>query len=40
MTDPQQESVEQKEEGFMTHLLELRDRLMRAAGAVILQPMN
>ena len=36
MTEPTNDPLnELKEEGFVTHLVELRDRLMRAAGAVI-----
>ena len=37
MTDSQQkDDAGQKEEGFVTHLVELRDRLMRAAASVII----
>lgn len=37
MTDSQQkDEAGQKEEGFVTHLIELRDRLMRAAASVII----
>ncbi|MBU6303928.1 MAG: twin-arginine translocase subunit TatC [Betaproteobacteria bacterium] len=37
MTDSQQkDEASQKEEGFVTHLIELRDRLMRAAASVII----
>ncbi|MFM7284671.1 MAG: twin-arginine translocase subunit TatC [Betaproteobacteria bacterium] len=37
MTDSQQkDEAGQKEEGFVTHLVELRDRLMRAAASVII----
>jgi sec-independent protein translocase protein TatC len=37
MTDPQpKDEAGQKEEGFVTHLIELRDRLMRAAASVII----
>jgi sec-independent protein translocase protein TatC len=37
MADSQQPNdTAQKEEGFVTHLIELRDRLMRAAGSVII----
>jgi len=37
MTDSEQkDEAGQKEEGFVTHLVELRDRLMRAAASVII----
>ena len=37
MTDPHQDhDATQKEEGFVTHLIELRDRLIRSAAAVII----
>ena len=37
MADSQQPNdTAQKEEGFVTHLIELRDRLIRAAGSVII----
>lgn len=37
MTDSEQkDDAAQKEEGFVTHLVELRDRLMRAAASVII----
>jgi sec-independent protein translocase protein TatC len=37
MADSQQpDDTAHKEEGFVTHLIELRDRLMRAAGSVII----
>lgn len=37
MTDSEQkDEAAQKEEGFVTHLVELRDRLMRAAASVII----
>ena len=33
MSEP--EKTESKEEGFVSHLVELRDRLVRAGGAII-----
>lgn len=33
---PQDSGVESKEEGFLSHLIELRDRLIRAAASVII----